>query len=158
MPSLRQAKRTLHELAKWSIVLGLALVVAWGGLLTAEQAASRKHGVLVERAQRYRQTEYAERYASHARAAETRVKHLQTLQRRWGDPVPGTALLVLGGVLFGLTRPRRSSRTIVIDDTPPTVPDPPAALPSRPGEADPRTSRSETPHTPLQTLFGPGSG
>ncbi len=103
-------QHTLHELSKWLVVLGLALTCAMAAVHMAERTAESRHTILIERSARYRQTEYASRYQSHAHRAEERLGQINTLVRIFGSPVPGTMVLLLGTVVFGLTS--RNTKTV----------------------------------------------
>ncbi|GEM_PF-3318941 len=158
MSSARKTQRRLHELSKWVVLLGLGMVVAWAGVHTAERAAQSKLDTLVERAARYRQTEYAERYNSHARRSEQRLQDVQQLVETWGDPTLGFILLVSGSVLFLVTpgpavkrrrvRARKRSRDRAR----------PGQRRARPAGTPSRTPHSAAPRTPTQSLLGRESG
>ena len=158
MAAAPKFRTRLHELSKWFVVLGLGLTCAMAGVHTAEQAAQEKLDTLVERAARYRQTEYAERYQSHALRAEERLHRVQALVVTWGDPVPGAMWLVVGAVLFALTpsqaeknrrvRTRRRSRDRRRTER----------RRARPAGTPSRTTRSATPRTPTQSLLGRETG
>jgi hypothetical protein len=158
MASVSKLCYRLHQLSKWCVVLGLALSCATASVHTAERTTGEKLDVLLDRAARYRQTEYAERYQSHALRAEKRLHRVQALDETWGNPVPGAGLLLLGIVMFALTpsqtekprrvRPRKRSRDR----------HPPARRRARPAETQPQTTHSETPRTPTLTLLGRGTG
>ena len=129
-----RTRKIVHECSKVCVLLGIVLLLVAGALFTAEAAAQDKLDVLEVRAMRYKQTEYAYRYAKHARVAEKRVVYLQGLRTDWGDPTVSILLLVLGGVVFAPTMPQpvktRRKRS--------TAPRPPERLRSRPRPARPR--------------------
>ena len=106
MPRPSSTQKIVHECSKVCVLIGLALLLVSGALFTAEAAAQDKLDVLEVRAMRYKQTEYARRYAKHARVAEKRVVYLQGLREDWGDPTLAIVLIVLGGVVFSSSRPQ----------------------------------------------------
>ena len=154
MASVSRLRYRLHELSKWCVVLGLALSCATAGVHTAERATEEKLGVLLERAARYRQTEYAERYQSHALRAEKRLHRVQALVETWGDPVPGAGCLLLGIVMFALTRSQAEKNRRVRTRKRSRDRQPPARRRARPAETRSRTTHSETPRTPTLSLLG----
>ncbi len=158
MSSATKARRWIHEVSKWFVLLGLGLLCASAAVHTAEDHAQAKLDTLVERAARYRQTEYAERYASHARRAEKRLAEVQALRIRWGDPVPGVIWLVVGAVAFGLTPTPDVKRRRVNARKRSRARRSAGSQRSRPAAAEPRTTRSAQPRTPTQSLLGRETG
>ena len=150
--------QTLHELSKWLVVIGLALICATAAVHLAERSAERRYDTLVERSARYRQTEYASRYESHAQRAEERLAQIKSLGRIFGNPLPGGVMLVLSSMLFGLTSagPRKVQR---VKSRKPPKGQPKSGRPrSRPAGTRSQKRRSAPPHTPRQNRPGPGSG
>ncbi len=148
-----ELQRCIHECSKVLVLVGIALLITAGALFTAETAAQDKLDTLEARAQRYRQTEYAQRYASHARRADKRVDYLQGLVDDWGNPLPPLGLILFGGLLLGASRPQPTTRRKHSRGR-----RPPGSQQPRPQPAQPQTSRSGLLHRPSRIPPAPGAG